>query len=141
MPSELRYIAFDRKDLLEAVAVAPVRQFADLGTREIVDLVIRPVGGVPTVMVLLGSKDSTGFTERRLTKETVAAALVLYCRNHGVPLPKWGKSIHIEKDRVVMGMGEKNAMPRDPSQMGGFGFVAENTEAATASDALVGLRF
>ena len=133
MPLELRYISFDRREVLDAVSVTPVRQFADLGSRQIVDYVTRMVDGKRALFVHLAGADQGTTTERPITKETLAAALVLYCRTHRVPLPKkWEKSIEIEQDRVVMRVGRRGA---EPAEMKANGHInVENTAAATVND-------
>ena len=110
MVSELRYIAFSYEDALNGAVDYLLRRQKRLPTGNIVSVRFE---GEPAVVARIGiARDDTGMLEHLTLKtEELAAALVLFCIKHQIPLPRHSrKTIKIVPDGIalVVGMGLKD---------------------------------
>jgi hypothetical protein len=100
--SETRYITFPKDALLAAIKflAAAANQPLPPGRLENCD-----VRSEPDIAVILGIRDdSTGELHRReFTAERLGAAMIAYCRQVGVPLPRTAeKSLMVSGDSLML---------------------------------------
>lgn len=102
MPSELRRIVFSNDELKIAIAEHNRRAKEKLPVGAVQACEPLPDGGGAVRLEIVNQ--SYGEAQNvELSPETVGAALVRYCIQHKIPLPKKAhKSIHVQGDKLVL---------------------------------------
>jgi hypothetical protein len=111
LPAELRQIAFSATEVTIAVRDHRRRTRNPLPTGTIVGFAMRSDNGIYADMAI--SDDSTGKqTTIRINDEALAAALILYCIDHKIPVPvKAAKSLALSDGelRLIIRIGSRGA--------------------------------
>lgn len=110
MVSELRYIAFTHEDALKGAVDYLLRRQTRLPSGAVVSVRFE---AEPAVVAHIGiaRDDPNGLEHVTLKTEELAAALVLFCIKHDIPLPRDSrKTIKVVPDGIalVIGMGLKD---------------------------------
>lgn len=92
MPKELRKIIFHPNELIGALYSYCLHAGKPMPRTQVSELVL---GSTPEEMASLRFDAGTSGKERQvtLTREEVAAALIRYCRQIGVPIPKGAQKV------------------------------------------------
>lgn len=102
MPSELRRIVFSNDELKTALSEHNRHAKEKLPVGAVQACEPLPDGG-GTVRLGIVNQSSGETQDVELSPETVGAALVRYCIQHKIPLPKRAhKSIHVQGDKVIL---------------------------------------
>jgi hypothetical protein len=87
MPTETRKIQFERDEIRAALIHYALRTEMRLPKETIEKVKIAPSGATVT-FVYARQPGSNQAREINFTEQHVAAAVILYCRSHGFPLPR-----------------------------------------------------
>ncbi|WP_138379444.1 hypothetical protein [Luteithermobacter gelatinilyticus] len=102
MPSEVRHIFFEEAELRRALVKYALVKGKTLLFDDIKSIIINNSGMVSATLMIKKIINEPPIRMEFSTAE-LAAALVLFCKETGVPLPKKGvKSLNVDEDRVYM---------------------------------------
>ncbi|MFN0044796.1 MAG: hypothetical protein ACKVSF_16480 [Alphaproteobacteria bacterium] len=100
MPSEIRYIAFSRAELVEAFSIPDVRRFSNLGPGDILDVQPRHEKRRVSCVVRVNGLPPRSHT---ISASEIAAAIVLLCKVKSIPVPRsCGKTISLRGEHVIL---------------------------------------
>lgn len=92
MPSELRKVVFSKDEVWKAVVSHCMRAAIHMPNAPLEDVVV-PSNFEPAVEMLFAGDQKGYFRKVKLGLPEVAAALIRFCREQNVPLPKNGKKV------------------------------------------------
>lgn len=103
MPQEDRRLVFDYEEIYRAIyALCAQREMRKLPPGMIVD-VSADDKNADVIWLKIENPQEASATELTYTRDFLAAAMMLYCRGQGIPLPKKGqKSVMINRGSVVL---------------------------------------
>lgn len=103
MPKEDRLIVFDHTEVYKAVYSLCSQQGVKKPVQGVVERVFHPEGDVSRVVLTVYNEISGDERKEEYSRDFFAAALMLYCRGLGIPLPKNAdKSVSIKDDEVML---------------------------------------
>ena len=117
MPSETRKLAFSKAELQAALVSYALRSKMKLPKAEI-EKVIVSVEGDTSVRLIFGPSDPNEAAEVEFSQEHVAAAIILYCRDQSIPLPRDSHKVLLVEDNSISMMMQvhyaKKEIPATP---------------------------
>lgn len=103
MPKEDRLIIFDYKEVYQAVYSLCSQKDIKKPAQGRVEGVEHPDGDTSRVVMRLYNEISDEHLSEEYSRDFFAAALMLFCRGLGIPLPKTAvKSVFIRDDEVTL---------------------------------------
>lgn len=103
MPQEDRRLVFDYEEIYKAIyALCAQRDMRKLPPGVISDVSVDDKN-IDVIWLKIHNPQEGSATELTYTRDFLAAAMMLYCRGLGIPLPKRGqKTVMINKGSVIL---------------------------------------
>ena len=104
MPREDRRVIFDMSETYQALYKLTLKQ--ESASKLIIGVIVKVVESEDDATKISFFLKNPQTDEKKVviyTRDFVAAALMMYCRGAGIPLPrKAAKSVVIEKDKIIL---------------------------------------
>jgi hypothetical protein len=97
VPLETRKLEFTEAELQSALVSYALRRERELPESNVDDVIIG-AGNNPTVTLNYVPDEPGGESAVEFAGSEVAAALILYCRDHEIPLPRDARKVLVEED-------------------------------------------
>jgi hypothetical protein len=104
MPREDRRIIFDYQEVYKAIYALSAQKQLPKPPPGIVKTIEEDTGDINKIYVTLENPQQQGTPAKmEYSRDFLAAALMIFCKGHGIPLPKSAqKSVMMEGDTVIL---------------------------------------
>lgn len=134
MPSETRKLAFSQAELQAALVNYALRSNMKLPNASIEKVIVSNEGDSAVRLVFMPSTGND-VREVEFSQEHVAAGIILYCRNQGIPLPRDSrKLLLVENDSISMMMRVNYAEKKPPADVAAAETLEDAESETIAAD-------